>query len=65
MKTRSKKKELSAKERNQLLKILQVRFDKNMLRHTSMKWADVEKRLTAAKLWSLHQMESTGGEPDV
>ncbi|MFM8739007.1 MAG: DUF4256 domain-containing protein [Cytophagales bacterium] len=65
MKTPSKKKELSAKERNQLLKILQVRFDKNMLRHTSMKWADVEKRLTAAKLWSLHQMESTGGEPDV
>lgn len=62
------KKELTAKQRDELLKVLKARFEKNMNRHKGMEWATVQTRLEAAspaKLWSLHQMEETGGEPDV
>jgi len=58
---------LQASERDELLLILQARFEKNMNRHKGIKWAEVQTRLKAKpeKLWSLHQMETTGGEPDV
>jgi hypothetical protein len=58
---------LPAKQRDELLPILRVRFEKHMPRHKGLAWADIETRLKAhpGKLWSLHQMESTGGEPDV
>ena len=60
-------KKLSGKERDELLATLQERFEKNMNRHKGMSWAKVKARLEAspAKLWSLHVMEETGGEPDV
>ena len=66
-KTKNQKKELSAKERGELLKILKARFEKNMNRHKGLDWADVQARLESnpEKLWSLNAMESTGGEPDV
>lgn len=58
---------LPAKQRDELLKTLQVRFDENMPRHKGLKWADVQARLEAHpdKLWSVSEMERTGGEPDV
>ena len=61
------KKELSAKQREQLLKALKARFEKNKSRHQGLEWARVEAKLEAnpAKLWSLNEMERTGGEPDV
>src|ERR1700722_126392 len=61
------KKELSAEQREGLLKALQTRFEKNMKRHEGLKWADVKAKLEASaeKLWSLSEMERTGGEPDV
>ena len=61
------KNELSAKQREELLRTLQARFEKNMKRHKGLDWAKVEARLEAHpdKLWSLHEMERTGGEPDV
>jgi hypothetical protein len=61
------KKKLSAKEREELLKTLEARFDKNGNRHKALDWANVKARLEAspAKLWSLHIMETTGGEPDI
>jgi Protein of unknown function (DUF4256) len=61
------KKELSAKQAKDLLTLLQSRFEKNMQRHPQLKWADVAKKLEANKdkLWSLQEMENTGGEPDV
>ena len=61
------KKELSPKEREELLRALQARFEKNMNRHEGLEWAEVKARLEAdtEKLWSLHEMERTGGEPDV
>lgn len=60
-------KTLSAEEREQLLEALQARFQKNMNRHPGLEWAEVQARLEAHadKLWSLHEMERTGGEPDV
>ncbi|MBB5397918.1 DUF4256 domain-containing protein [Mucilaginibacter sp. AK015] len=63
----SNKNELAAHEAVDLLKILQGRFEKNMKRHAGMEWADVQARLEASpgKLWSLNEMEITGGEPDV
>jgi hypothetical protein len=63
----SNKKELSFEQREALLGILKTRFNKNRSRHESMEWANVQAKLEAntEKLWSLHQMESTGGEPDV
>ena len=65
--TRSKKKELSSEQRAELLKALKARFEKNMNRHRGLEWAQVHAKLVAnaEKLWSLHEMERTGGEPDV
>ena len=62
-----KNKELSSEQREELLQILKDRFEANMNRHTEMEWSKVQKRLEAhtEKLWSLHEMERTGGEPDV
>ena len=61
------KKELSSKQREELLKTLKARFEKHMNRHKGIEWAKVQARLEAspAKLWSLNEMEKTGGEPDV
>ncbi|NBJ70372.1 MULTISPECIES: DUF4256 domain-containing protein [Clostridia] len=61
------KKELSLEKRKKLLKVLQVRFENNMHRHKDMEWAKVQAKLEAntEKIWSLHEMERTGGEPDV
>jgi hypothetical protein len=61
------KKELSAKQRNELLSVLKTRFEKNANRHKGLEWAKVQAKLeaNAEKLWSLHEMERTGGEPDV
>jgi hypothetical protein len=61
------KKELSPKQREELLRVLKARFEKNMKRHHDLEWAKVQARLEAnpEKLWSLHEMERTGGEPDV
>jgi hypothetical protein len=58
---------LSPEQREQLLRTLQARFEKNMTRHKGLDWAKVRTRLEAnpEKLWSLSQMEATGGEPDV
>ena len=63
----SNKKQLSPKQREELLKALKARFEKNLIRHKGLDWAKVQARLEAhpEKLWSLHGMESTGGEPDV
>jgi hypothetical protein len=64
---KSNKKELSRKRRDELLKALKDRFEKNLNRHNGLDWAKVQARLeaNAGKLWSLHEMERTGGEPDV
>jgi len=63
----SNKKELSPGQREQLLRVLKARFEKNMNRHKGIVWAEVQARLEvrSEKLWSLHEMERTGGEPDV
>lgn len=63
----SNKKELSTKQRDELLKALQARFEKNMNRHQGLEWTKVRAKLEAnpEKLWSLSEMERTGGEPDV
>jgi Protein of unknown function (DUF4256) len=60
-------KDLKAKQRDELLKALKARFEKNMSRHKSVEWAKVQAKLEAntGKLWSLSEMERTGGEPDV
>ncbi len=62
-----KTKELNAKQREELLKSLKTRFEKNMNRHKGLEWTKVQAKLEAKteKLWSLHEMERTGGEPDV
>lgn len=59
--------ELSPEQREGLLKTLKARFEKNMSRHMGLEWADVQAKLEAnpEKLWPLHEMEATGGEPDV
>ena len=64
---KSNKKELSPKQREELLKALKARFEKNLSRHQGLVWAKVQSRLEAKpeKLWSLNEMERTGGEPDV
>ena len=66
-KTNSNKKELSPKQRDEQLSVLKARFEKHLNRHRDLEWAKVEARLEAKpeKLWSLHEMERTGGEPDV
>ncbi|MGE7952436.1 DUF4256 domain-containing protein [Lysinibacillus xylanilyticus] len=62
-----KNNELSPEQREELLKTLKVRFEKNMNRHEDLEWAEVQAKLEAntEKLWSLNEMEETGGEPDV
>ena len=61
------KKEFSTKDREELLRALKARFEKNMSRHKGLDWANVQAKLeaNAEKLWSLNEMERTGGEPDV
>jgi len=61
------KKGLSPEQRAEILGALKDRFEKNMHRHKGLEWAEVQARLEAKpeKLWSLHEMERTGGEPDV
>jgi len=63
----SNKKSLSPKQSDETLKVLKARFEKNMNRHKGLQWAKVQARLEAntEKLWSLNEMERTGGEPDV
>ncbi|MBI4360739.1 DUF4256 domain-containing protein [Candidatus Micrarchaeota archaeon] len=58
---------LSPKQREELLATLKSRFEKNMRRHKGLAWANVQAKLEAnpGKLWSLNEMERTGGEPDV
>ncbi len=65
--SRANKKELSPKQRDELLRTLKVRFDKNMNRHQGLEWAKIMAKLEAnlEALWSLAEMEATGGEPDV
>src|SRR5438045_7123040 len=64
---KSNQKELSAKQREVLLRALKDRFEKNLNRHKGLEWAKVQAKLeaNAEKLWSLNEMERTGGEPDV
>ncbi len=64
---KSEKRELSPEQREELLRTLKVRFEKNMNRHKGLEWAIVQAKLEAdtEKLWSLNEMERTGGEPDV
>src|SRR4026209_2812292 len=66
-KMNSNKKELSPGQREELLRALKARFEKNMNRHKGLEWAKVQAKLEAnpEKLWSLNEMEKTGGEPDV
>ncbi|MDX2174428.1 MAG: DUF4256 domain-containing protein [Bacteroidota bacterium] len=61
------KKEISLKQRDELLNTLKTRFEKNMNRHKGIEWVKVQAKLEAnpEKLWSLNEMEKTGGEPDV
>jgi hypothetical protein len=62
-----KPKDMKAKQREELLGVLKTRFERNMNRHTGLEWAKVQAKLEAdsEKLWSLQEMERTGGEPDV
>jgi hypothetical protein len=62
-----KKNELSSKQREELFKTLKARFEKHMNRHKGLEWAKVQAKVEAntGKLWSLNEMEKTGGEPDV
>ena len=64
---KGRRKELSSKQREELLGTLKARFEKNMNRHQDVEWAKVRAKLEAnpEKLWSLKEMERTGGEPDV
>ena len=63
----SQQKELSLEQREELLSVLKARFEKNMNRHEGLEWVEVQAKLDAnpGKLWSLNEMETTGGEPDV
>lgn len=60
-------KKLSAEQREELLGVLKARFEKNMERHEGIEWENVQEKLKAdsKKLWSLNEMERTGGEPDI
>ena len=63
----SNKKKVSPEQHEELLRELKIRFQKNMNRHKGLEWAQVQAKLVAnaEKLWSLNEMERTGGEPDV
>ena len=65
--TKGNKKELSSEQRKELLSALKTRFEKNMNRHKGLEWTKVQAKLEGniEKLWSLNEMERTGGEPDV
>jgi hypothetical protein len=60
-------KEFSPKQNDELLSTIKTRFEKNMNRHKGLEWAEIQAKLetNSAKLWSLNEMERTGGEPDV
>ena len=64
-----KRKELPAENRDQLIKVLKTRFEKNMNRHHGLEWTKLQAKLnhetSGEKIWSLNEMERTGGEPDV
>src|SRR5208282_3414108 len=67
---KSNEKQLSPKQREELLKALKTRFEKNMNRHKGLEWAKVQSRIcgleaSTKKPWSINEMERTGGEPDV
>lgn len=64
---KNEKRQLSPEQREEILGILQARFEKNMDRHEGLEWAKVEAKLenNFEKLWSLNEMDRTGGEPDV
>ncbi len=64
---KSSKKKLAPEQRKELLRTLKARFEKNMNRHKGLEWTKVQAKLeaNAEKLWSLNEMENTGGEPDV
>src|SRR6266478_5474489 len=66
-KMNSNTKQLSSEQREELLRALKARFEKHMNRHKGLEWAKVQAKLEAdtETLWSLHEMERTGGEPDV
>jgi hypothetical protein len=65
-KTAMSKNELSPEQREEVLRTLKVRFEKNMNRHKGLEWSKIQAKLEAsAKLWSLNEMERTDGEPDV
>ena len=59
------KNKLPVAQQKELIAILKARFEKNMSRHKGLKWEDIASRLTPTLLWSLYEMERTGGEPDV
>lgn len=61
------KKQLSATQQDELLKVVKARFEKNKNRHAELEWPKIQAKLEAnpSKLWSLNEMEATGGEPDV
>ena len=67
MQTKEATMELSIDQREELFRVLEARFEKHVSRHSGLKWADVQARLEAnpKKLWSISEMERTGGEPDV
>jgi hypothetical protein len=67
MKSVKAKVKLSPEQRDELLSAVKARFEKNMNRHQGLEWAKVQAKLEAnpEKLWSLNEMETTGGEPDV
>ena len=67
MKSVEMKRELSPAQREEILRVLKIRFEKNVKRHRGLEWERVRARLetTGEKLWSLNEMERTGGEPDV
>ena len=64
---KSNKKQLSSAQSEQLLSVLKARFEKNRNRHKGIEWETIQERIegNAEKLWSLNEMEKTGGEPDV
>jgi hypothetical protein len=66
-KVKNSKKQLSPPQHGELLKTLKARFEKNMKHHKGLEWAKIQAKLEAnpEKLWSLNEMETTGGEPDV
>ena len=67
MRNNNEKGELSPEQREELLRVMKARFERNMNRHEGLEWTKVEAKLEAntEKLWSLNEMERTGGEPDV